>query len=152
MPAAVKVKSEGRLAQALIKRMNELDLTIRQLAAQSGMSYEHVRKLIKGITYPSRLALQELCCVLDLDPKQMNYLLTADRIEKKYGGIPHALKGAHPELSLLVPWWDLLSDEQKSSFRIQMKSVAEANQRVLPQRKPARGTRAAASPARAAHR
>ncbi len=135
MPLAVDLNPQGRLAPALVERMNQLDFTIRQLAHRTGLTYEHIRKLAKGEAHPSRLALQELCRVLQLPPHEMQNLAVADRIEKKYGGIPHALAGHHPELSLLAPWWDMLTQQQKDFFRIEIRSVAEAN-RVS--RKPAR--------------
>lgn len=127
MPLAVAGSATGRLARALTQRMNELDVTIRQLAERASLTYEHIRKLVKGAAYPSKLALLEVCRVLTLDPVEMETLAVADRVEKKYGGIPHALAGKHPELSLLAPWWDLLTEEQKTSFRLQIRSVAEAN-------------------------
>ncbi len=145
MPAAVELEPEGRFARALVERMNQLDLTIRQLAERSGLTYEHIRKLAKGEAFPSRLALRQLCLLLGLEPGEMERLAVADRIEKKYGGIPHALAGKHPELSLLAPWWDRLTREQKTSFRIQIKSVAESNPRQSPPRKPVRGAEAASA-------
>jgi transcriptional regulator with XRE-family HTH domain len=137
MPLAVDLNPQGRLARALVERMNQLDFTIRQLAQRTGLTYEHIRKLAKGEAHPSRLSLQEVCRALQLPAEEMESLAVADRIEKKYGGIPHALAGHHPELSLLAPWWDMLTREQKDFFRIEIRSVAEAN-RVA--RKPARGT------------
>lgn len=145
MPAAVDLESEGRFARALVERMNQLDLTIRQLAERSGLTYEHIRKLAKGEAFPSRLALRQLCLLLRLEAGEMERLAVADRIEKKYGGIPHALAGKHPELSLLAPWWDRLTEEQKTSFRIQIKSVAESNARPAPPRKPVSGAGGAAA-------
>ncbi|HLK35008.1 MAG TPA: helix-turn-helix transcriptional regulator [Terriglobales bacterium] len=140
MPLAVDLNPQGRLARALVERMNRLDITIRQLAERTGLTYEHIRKLAKGEAHPSRLALLELCRVLQLEAASMEKLGVADRIEKKYGGIPHALAGRHPELSLLAPWWDMLTEEQKTFFRIEIRSVAEANRRSQLPRKPARGT------------
>ena len=136
MRQVVQTHSAGRLARALAERMNELDLSIKDLASTSGLTYEHVRKLVKGEAYPSRLALRELCRVLALDHPRMDQLAIADRLEKKYGGIPHALAGRHPELSLLAQWWDLLTEEQKDSFRIQIRSVAESNQKMAATRRP----------------
>ncbi len=140
MPAAVELEAEGRFARALVERMHQLDVTIRQLAERSGLTYEHIRKLAKGEAFPSRLALRQLCLLLRLDSGEMERLAVADRLEKKYGGIPHALAGKHPELSLLEPWWDRLTEQQKSSFRIQIKSVAESNGPAA--RKPVRGAEA----------
>src|SRR5438105_15652170 len=150
MPLAVELNPEGRLATALVQRMNELDLTIRQLAQRTGLTYEHIRKVVKGIAYPSEFALRELCRVLELEVSRMEPLAVADRIEKKYGGIPHALAGNHPELSLLAPWWDRLTEEQKQSFRIQIKSVADANHQSSPRKpvKPAPATGTLAHSAR----
>jgi transcriptional regulator with XRE-family HTH domain len=151
MPLAVDLHPHGRLARALVERMNQLDLTIRQLAERTGLTYEHIRKLAKGEAHPSRLALQEVCRVLQLDGAHMESLAVADRIEKKYGGIPHALAGQHPELSLLAPWWDMLTAEQKDFFRIEIRGVAEANRQQLA-RKPARGIALPHSPARRSRR
>ncbi|HTM40231.1 MAG TPA: helix-turn-helix transcriptional regulator [Terriglobales bacterium] len=151
MALAVDIRPHGRLARALVERMNQQDLTIRQLAQRTGLTYEHIRKLAKGEAHPSRLALQELCRALQLEPARWETLAVADRIEKKYGGIPHALAGHHPELSLLAPWWDVLTEEQKEFFRIEIRSVAEANRQQL-SRKPARGTALAAPTARRSRR
>jgi transcriptional regulator with XRE-family HTH domain len=147
MPLAVELNPEGRLATALVQRMNQLDLTIRQLAERTGLTYEHIRKLVKGAAYPSKLALREVCTALQLEATEMERLAVADRIEKKFGGIPHALAGNHPELSLLAPWWDMLTEEQKSFFRIEIRSVAQSNRQGLA-RKPARGTSLASAAAR----
>ena len=144
MTLAVELQPEGRFATALVERMNLRDLTIRQLAERTGLTYEHIRKLAKGAAYPSKLAMRELCNVLGLEVRKMDLLAVADRLEKKYGGIPHELAGKHPELSLLARWWDLLTEEQKTSFRIQIKSVAESNIKIAGTRKPVRGARNAA--------
>src|SRR5215471_16323240 len=138
MRLAVTIRPSGRLAQSLVARMNERDITIKDLAARSGLTYEHIRKLVKGEAYPSRLALREVCRALALDFEEMDKLGVADRLERKYGGIPHALAGRHPELSLLARWWDLLTDEQKTSFRIQIRSVAESNQHAAQGKRPVR--------------
>jgi len=148
MLLAVELPAQGRFGRALAERMNALDFTIRRLAELSGLTYEHIRKLVRGAAFPSRLALRELCRVLSLDAARMETLAVAYRIEKKYGGIPHELSGNHPELSLLVPFWDLLTEEQKESFRIQIKSVAQANQHMAAQRKPAKPASVAGSGAR----
>ena len=136
MRKVVTIHPSGRLASALVDRMNELELSIKDVASRSGLTYEHIRKLVKGDAYPSHLALRELCEVLALEQAQMEPLAIADRLEKKYGGIPHALAGRHPELSLLARWWDLLTEEQKDSFRIQIRSVAESNEKLAGSRRP----------------
>ena len=136
MRKIVTIHPKGRLASALVDRMNELELSIKDVAARSGLTYEHIRKLVKGEAYPSRLALQELCEVLALDQPAMDQLAIADRLEHKYGGIPHAHAGRHPELSLLARWWDLLTEEQKDSFRIQIRSVAESNEKMAGSKRP----------------
>ena len=143
MALSVIANNENRLARALAARMHDLDFTLRDLAERTGLTYEHVRKLTKGEAYPSKLALREVCCALDLDLSEMETLAVADRVEHKYGGIPHALAGKRPELSLLAPWWDQLTPEQKESFRVQIRSVAEANQSA-PKRKPVKSVSAPA--------
>ena len=80
MRPAVTIRPTGRLAQSLVERMNAQDLTIKDVAARSGLTYEHIRKLVKGEAYPSRLALHELCRVLSLDFEEMDHLAVADRL------------------------------------------------------------------------
>src|SRR5258706_15714269 len=125
MTLAVDFQPEGRFAQALVDGMNARDLTIRQLAERSGMTYEHIRKLAKGAAYPSKLALRELCHVLDLDERRMDMLAVADRLEKKYGGIPHELAGKHPGVLVVARWGGVLTEEKKNRFCIQIKNVGE---------------------------
>ena len=55
MPLAVELNPEGRLATALVQRMNQLDLTIRQLAERTGLTYEHIRKLV-ALTHSGSLS------------------------------------------------------------------------------------------------
>lgn len=120
-------RPEGRFATALDRAMREKRITKKNLAAATGISYEHIRKLVKGVAYPSRYAMKEICELLSLDVNKMQQLLVSDRIENKFGGIPHQILGKHPELSLLAPMWDNLTAEQKHIIKMTVKNLAEEN-------------------------
>jgi transcriptional regulator with XRE-family HTH domain len=124
-----EIKPEGRFSQALAARMEDLGLSTRDVAMQTRLSYEHIRKLKNGEANPSEYALKKLCELLALDYEEMNELSVADKCEDKFGGIPHKLIHQHPELSLIAPLWDMLTDDQKGLIRLQIKSIAENNKK-----------------------
>lgn len=125
----VDIRPEGRFANALAAAMRDQKIEIRELASKLGTSYEHIRKLVKGVAFPSRWLLKEICDELSLDYSNTEQMVVADRIENKWGGIPHQLVGKHPELSLLAPMWDALTDDQKDMVKSTVRNFAVQNHR-----------------------
>lgn len=65
--------------------MKELGLSIRDVARLANVTYEHIRKLVRGLAYPSPWLVQQLADLLNLDKNELNKLAVADRIESKFG-------------------------------------------------------------------
>jgi transcriptional regulator with XRE-family HTH domain len=113
---------ENMLGQASQKIQDALDVKgmgIRELARAVGITYEHSRRICRGEGLPSRIILREICRVLALDFEEMNKLVTADKIEKKFGGVPMELAGKTPALAPLERiWGDLTTDQQNDLVKM----------------------------------
>ncbi|HUJ21276.1 MAG TPA: hypothetical protein VLX58_07125, partial [Bryobacteraceae bacterium] len=75
--------------------------------------YEHARRIVKGIGVPSKPILKALCAYLGLDYKEAERIATADRIQKKYGGIPLELAGKKAGLEPIERVWETLTPDQQ---------------------------------------
>jgi transcriptional regulator with XRE-family HTH domain len=78
-------ESEGLLARKLQDLLNAKNLSITNLSESLGISYEHVRKIVKGETTPSRHVVRELSLILDVDEDDLSDLANKDRALRKFG-------------------------------------------------------------------
>jgi len=109
-------KFSTRTGELLTKRMLELKLSLRDLANETGRTYEHVRKIAKGDTVPSRFMVQALADALKVDKNELDRTATSDRIRIKFGKIPLELAKKNPELEPLERAWKHLSLEHKEAL------------------------------------
>src|SRR5438874_506160 len=105
-----------RTAERMSQRMEELNLSIGDLAKQVGATYEHVRSLVRGNSVPSRLMVESLAKALRMDKAELERFATADRISAKYGKIPLELSGKNPEMEPLERVWHYLSKGHKADL------------------------------------
>jgi transcriptional regulator with XRE-family HTH domain len=118
---------EGLFGQAIYDAMREQNVTRQQLADAADIHKEHVRKLLKGLSYPSPFALKEISRKLKLPYDKLEDMVVVDRITKRYGPILHRFKGNHPELAMLAPKWNKLLPEQKQSIIVQIDALVKSN-------------------------
>lgn len=127
---ALEIEPNGRFGVAMADAMQSKGVdNLRDLAAKVDSTYEHMRKLIKGMAYPSKHLLRTLCDVLDLKLSEMEKLVFADRIQHKYGKLPHLLSGKNPELDPIEKDWDALTDDQKEAAKVMIHAWATQNRR-----------------------
>jgi transcriptional regulator with XRE-family HTH domain len=129
----MRQRFEGKLAAKILERMSDLDLTSRQLAERTSISYEHIRKLIRGLAYPSAKAIVSLSKTLKIPKSELEQLAIADRIQFKYKDSPEKIKGMfemNPELAPLESLWTLLNKEQKKSVITFAQMLADQNLRT----------------------
>ncbi len=127
---ALEIEPKGRFGIALYEAMQRKGIdNLRELATKTDSTYEHMRKLLKGMAYPSKYLLRILCKVLDLELGEMEKILTADRIQKKYGKMPHLLSGKNPELDPIEKDWEALTEDQKSAAKLMIHAWASENRR-----------------------
>ncbi len=126
----LELEPSGRFGVVLYKAMQRKGIdNLKELAAQSNSTYEHMRKLLKGLAYPSEHLLRRLCGVLDLKYGEMEKLVFADRLQHKYGKLPHLLAGKNPELDPIEKDWDALKDDQKEAAKAMIHAWARQNRR-----------------------
>ena len=114
---SLKLNLPTRTGEVLTERMQELKLSIADLAEKVGTSYEHVRNVAKGNAVPSKLMVRALADALKIKADELDRIVTADRIRVKFGTIPLELAGKNPELEPLERVWNHLSGTQSRSHR-----------------------------------
>lgn len=121
----------NQTAEVLTARMQELKLSIAELAEKVGTSYEYVRKIVKGDTVPSEFMVRELSEALKINRAELERLTVADRIRVKFGTIPLELAGKNPELEPLERVWNHLSQEHKADLIAQAQAWAKRDREAM---------------------
>lgn len=107
--------------------LDDKNLTIKDLALSLNITYEHARRLTRGLAPPSRFILKDLCALLDLNYQEMLRLSTADNIRRKYGTIPLELAGKDPSLEPVERGWPKLTDDQRALIVATVRHYVGAN-------------------------
>jgi hypothetical protein len=110
---ASKLKSPS-LALEMQARMRELEMNPRQLAAQIGHAYDHVRKVYNGQVFPGPYMLRDICKYLKLDCEAMQQKVLADRGRDK--GWEKAITGKDATLALFERYWVHLTEQDKDEL------------------------------------
>lgn len=121
----------SRLGDYLQVVLEERGMTIRDLAIQSEITYEHARKIVRGDIVPSKQMVRIFSYTLGLPLPEMEELAIADRIIKKHGGLPASLVGKKPDMEPLERHWDLLTPAQKSDLINWAKQWAQRNRQSM---------------------
>jgi transcriptional regulator with XRE-family HTH domain len=82
LPPAVRIGGFGLLMQASMK---ERGMTLVDVAKAAGISYEHARRLAKGLTPPSRALTEVVSRLLGFDAGHAWDAAQSDRLHKKFG-------------------------------------------------------------------
>jgi transcriptional regulator with XRE-family HTH domain len=118
---------EADFATVLALRMKERNISIRELATQSHLSYEFIRKLVRGLSVPSRPVLEGICGVLGLNSTQMARLVDMARLRINYGPILEELTGRTPALGKAEQFWSQLKPEQREMVIELMSAMTRKN-------------------------
>ncbi len=111
----------------MLQLMATKKVSVAELAERVGSSYEYVRRLTKGMSFPSKLMLRAIASELDEDPKQLERLAIADRLIRKYGDIPGEIANRNPELGPIEAVWEWLTPQQKEDIKLMIQSLAKRN-------------------------
>jgi len=114
----------GQFAQMMVDRMEELNLTIKDVSDAAGATYEHIRQLARGGTVPSKYMVSVLAKKLRMNEDKCERLATADRIRMKYGKHALHLWDRNPELEPLEAVWQYLSSGHKQDLIAQAQAWA----------------------------
>jgi len=75
----------GHFATMLSGAMDQLDISIRELSKQVGISCEHARELQAGKTLPSKLLVGKIATAVGLPSEELQNAVQRDRMHKKCG-------------------------------------------------------------------
>jgi len=100
----------------IAEEMEKCNIPIRDLSRRMEFSYEHVRRIVRGESIPSKPALRMLCQELGIDFAKADRLATADRMNKKYGEVPAEISEKKPGLEPLERVWDDLLPAQQQDL------------------------------------
>lgn len=115
----------NQTGEMLARKMRDLKLSIRDVATKVGTSYEHVRSIVKGKAVPSDLMARALAETLKINKDELERVVTADRIRRKFGTIPLEIAGKNPELEPLERVWIHLSQDHKADLIAQAEAWAK---------------------------
>jgi transcriptional regulator with XRE-family HTH domain len=119
--------SKTQVGQFISNAMQQKGVSIRDLAEGIDVTYEHVRRIVKGAAVPSKFILKLIADNLKLNSKELDRYATADRITKKFGSIPVELSGKNPELTPVEHVWGELTEDQKSAAVNMLQGWARLN-------------------------
>lgn len=108
--------------------MNEKGLTMREMAKKLAITYEHVRRIARGESVPSRLLLKPMCELLGMDYEHAESLTQAQKMERMYGAVK--VEFIPQNMKELFSVWRDLSDSQQEDAMSMMQGWAKNNQRV----------------------
>ncbi len=116
-----------RLSDLISTRMEEKGMSLNDLAKKVDITYEHVRRVVRGAGAPSKYVLQLICTELGLNLREAEKLAMVDKIWGKYGKLLTDYMGKQPGMEPLERVWGQLSDEQQHSMIVMAQGLAKAN-------------------------
>jgi hypothetical protein len=127
-----KAAEQETFAQHLQKMMDEHDppMGIMETSDALQTSYEHVRKMVRGIIVPTRFVVLALAQLFDADPNELETIANRDRFNRKFGAnSPTPI--FNPEVMPFATAWPMLSDAQKAELLSTLKKMVAANSKKV---------------------
>ncbi len=118
---------QTRLAEILNEAMKLQGVSIRDLALATGVTYEHIRRVVRGLNNPATPLLKLICGFLQLPFDDLKQYAAADELERKYGDVPAILAGKVPDMVMLERYWAYLTPEQKADLTTMAQQWAQRN-------------------------
>jgi transcriptional regulator with XRE-family HTH domain len=131
---ALEIQPVGRFGMMLQKAIDGKNLTLRDVAAKTRVTYEHIRKLIRQEANPSESMMDKLATLLDLDLEETMEIVTADKIEHKYGKMPAILAKKNPELETIEKEWPYLDQWMKEALNTMARNFGRESRSSRQQR------------------
>jgi transcriptional regulator with XRE-family HTH domain len=128
--AKISMPAEGRFGQMFVAAVNKKGVSLRDVAAKFDYSYEQMRKLVQGRSWPSEELLRSLCKYLGMDYDVALTAANGDRMEKHYG-TEEAYKalGKDPRLADIEPYLPRLDPQEWKMFVSQIAGYVRERER-----------------------
>lgn len=128
----IDIEPQGRFGRYLHRALEQNNTSVRDLSGRIESTYEHIRKLIKGLAFPSKYMLDNLAKELKgFDRAEALLLVEQDKAQKKFKNF-HVMTGQNPELDPIEKEWAYLSDEQKRNVITIVHAFAEQTRMQSP--------------------
>jgi hypothetical protein len=114
-------------AEALLDALKTRNLEMNEFSNLVEITYEHGRKLSKGLAFPSKHLLRTICTALDLSYEQMQRKVTVDKIRRKHGAVLLELAGKDPKFEKFEHMLRLLDDSQLQDLYLMARAMAQRN-------------------------
>lgn len=124
--------SGTRLSELISERMGEKGLSLNDFAKATELTYEHVRRITKGLGAPSKYSLRIICDVLKLSVKECEKLMMVDKVWGKYGSLLSEYLGKNPALDPIDRVWEQLTEEQQAAVISMVQGWARINKARIP--------------------
>jgi transcriptional regulator with XRE-family HTH domain len=105
--------------------------SIEQITEQTDVGYEQVRRILRGLTIPSKPVLRQICEFLKLDFEEFSRIRSRDEIRKKHGVNVLREFSLEHDLAKLETAWPSLRDEQKRLLLGMLESFLKENSNTL---------------------
>jgi transcriptional regulator with XRE-family HTH domain len=125
--------SNTRFATTLVKELERQGISMPELAQRTNLSYEHIRKLAKGLAYPSEPAVAAIAKALALDRADLLRMVVEDKMGRTFRFKFHALTEADEGLDPLLPIkrvWSQLTPEQREMVIGMVQGMADRNRHL----------------------
>jgi transcriptional regulator with XRE-family HTH domain len=120
---ALDIEPVGRFGIMLHQAINAKKLTLTDVAAKTGVTYEHIRKLIRQVAFPSEHQVEKLCKLLDLDFDEVWKIVSMDKAQHKFGTKMLAtLTKKNPELDTIEKEWPYLDQWMKDALNTMVRN------------------------------
>jgi transcriptional regulator with XRE-family HTH domain len=118
---------QGDFGHALQDAMDRRGMTLTELSEALGTTYEHGRKVLKTMAFPSRLLLEKICNVLEMNLTDAKRLVTKDKLKRKFGNIHLELAGIDPRFEDIQRQLPKLNEEQLRILRGIVTGMVDSN-------------------------
>lgn len=85
------MKQSKRFPEALLRTIERQGISLTDLARRVNSTYEHIRRLVRGLSYPSPPLLHSIARELGDSSEKLQQIMELDKIYDKYGRIPQFL-------------------------------------------------------------
>lgn len=120
-------KEHESLGDRVNNAMQDKGMGIRDVAEKLELTYEHVRRIVRGEAIPSKFILKPIAELLSMEYSELEQLATAERIRKKYGAIQVDIIPKNATLDPVEKVWNKLTEKQQKDALSMMQGWAKNN-------------------------
>ncbi len=127
-----KKQTEQSFAARLQQLMDEHNPPwgIQELADAVQVSYEHTRKMVRGLSVPSKFVIRALAEIFKIDASELEAVAKTDQFHRKYGeDSPTPI--FNPEVAPFATAWTMLTEAQKTFLLTHLKTFVSKNAKAV---------------------